>query len=465
MENSLTKTKQTSQFTTKQRAGKQARIVTSIPGPKSLQYFNEEQQYISPGIQTIALLSKIVIEKGTGCIVEDVDGNRYIDFFAGVAVASLGHAHPKYVAAMKEQIEKINVGSFTTRNRVELTKLIAEVAPGDLKRTQFFSGGAEAVEAAIRLAKSYTKKWEVVGFWGGFHGKTGGVLGILGDTFKHELGPLMPGLYLSPYAYCYRCALDQMYPACEFACVDFLEEKIKTETTNDVAAIVVEPIQGTAGNIVPPEGYLVHLKKVAEKIGALLICDEMITGFGRTGKMFGCQHDNVVPDIITIGKGFASGFPISGLISNEKIIFSKPFAHPSGSSSSYGGNPLAATAALVTVRTILEENLVENSAKVGAFMLEKLLPFKEKYPFVGDVRGKGLLIGIELVKDRTTNEKLDKEYTRMIFQECLKRGLIIMGYNPEIRINPPLIISKEIVEEGIAIMDEVFSYVADRINL
>ena len=452
MENSLTKIRR-------------AQVLTEVPGPKSLRYFNEEQEYISPGIQTIALLSKIVLERGEGCIVEDVDGNRYIDFFAGVAVASLGHAHQRYVAAMQEQISKISVGSFTTPHRAELARLISDIAPGDLRRTQFFSGGSEAVEAAIRLAMSYTKKCEVVGFWGGFHGKTGGVLGLLGDTFKHQLGPLMPGRYLTPYAYCYRCAVNQTFPQCEFACVDFLEEMVKRETTNDIAAIVVEPFQGTAGNVIPPEGYLLHLKKVAEKIGALLIVDEMITGFGRTGKMFGCQHDNVVPDIITIGKGFGSGYPITGVISRDEIIFSKPFANPSGSSSSYGGNPLAAAAALVTLQTILEENLVENSVRVGAFMLEKLLAFKEKYPFVGDVRGKGLLIGIELVKDKTTRERLDRTHTRMIFQECLKRGLIMMGYNAEIRINPPLIIDEETAEEGIAIMDEVFSYAANRLNV
>jgi 4-aminobutyrate aminotransferase/(S)-3-amino-2-methylpropionate transaminase len=444
---------------------RKAQIVTDIPGPNSLRYFDEEQEHISPGIQTIALLSKIVIERGEGCVVEDVDGNRYIDFFAGVAVASLGHAHPRYVAAMQEQVSKINVGSFTTRHRAELTRVLSEIGPGEIRRTQFFSGGAEAVEAAIRLATSYTKKHEIVGFWGGFHGKTGGVVGLLGDTFKHELGPLMPGRYTTPYAYCYRCAIHQTFPDCEFACVDYLEEMVKRETTNDVAAIIVEPFQGTAGNVVPPEGYLRRLKEVAEKLGAVLICDEMITGFGRTGKMFGCQHDDVVPDIITIGKGFGSGFPISGLMSTDKIMFSKPYANPSGSSSSYGGNPLAAAAALVTVRTILEDNLVENSARVGAFMLQKFLAFKEKFPFVGDVRGKGLLIGIELVKNKLTKEKLDKANTRMIFQECLKRGLIMMGYNAEIRINPPLIIDEETAEEGIAIMDEVFTNAADRLNL
>jgi 4-aminobutyrate aminotransferase-like enzyme len=405
------------------------------------------------------------MEKGEGCIVEDVDGNRYIDFFAGVAVSSLGYNHPKYVKAISEQVAKIHVGSFATRVRADLSKLLAEHAVGDLYRTQYYSGGAEAVEAALRLAKSYTKKTEVIGFWGGFHGKTLGVVGLIGDDFKHHLGPLPHGIYNTPYANCRRCPLHHTFPECEWACVDFIKQKIKVETTGNIAAIIVEPIQGTNGNVVPPAGYLVELRKFADQIGAVLIVDEMITGFGRTGKLFACQHDNVVPDIITIGKSFGGGYPMTGLMASDRVIFSKPFANPSGSSSSYGGNPLASAAAYVTVRTIIEDGLVENSAKVGAFMLDRLLKLQEKFPFIGEVRGRGLLIGVELVKNRKTNEKLDKETCKLIFKECLKRGLITMGYNPDIRINPPLIIDEATAEEGISIMEEVFTHVADRINV
>ena len=443
---------------------KYSSIISGIPGPKSLTYFDEEQNYISPGIQTIATSSKIVLEKGEGSIIEDVDGNRYIDFFAGVGVASLGYNHPKYVSAMKEQLENIHVGSFTTKNRLALTKLLSEVTVGDLKRSQFYSSGAEAVEAALRLAKSYTKKTGFLGFWGGFHGKTLGVLGLLGDDFKNDLGPLPFGTYSTPYANCRHCSFDKIYPDCGFKCVDFIRKKIKYETTNDIAAIVVEPIQGTAGNIVPPPEYLLELRKLADEIGALLIADEMITGFGRTGKMFGVQHFDVIPDIITIGKGFGGGFPVTGLISRDEVIFSKPYSNPSGSSSSYGGNPLASTAAYVTLRTIIDEGLVENSAKVGAFMLERLNILKEKFSIIGDVRGKGLMIGVELVKNNNSKDKLDKRYTKMFFQECLKRGLIIMGYNPDIRINPPLIITEEIADEGISIMEEALTYVAEQIT-
>jgi 4-aminobutyrate aminotransferase/(S)-3-amino-2-methylpropionate transaminase len=439
--------------------------VTEIPGPDSLHYFENEQNYISPGVQTISTLSKIVLEKGEGCILEDADGNRYIDFFAGVGVASLGYNHPAYTKAIQDQVAKVHVGSFTTKVRAELTKLLSEIAVGDLRRPQYFSSGAEAVEAALRLAKSCTKKNEFLGFWGGFHGKTLGVLGLLGDEFKHELGPLPSGIYLTPYANCRHCSFNQTFPECDFLCVEFIRKKIKIETTNNIAALIVEPIQGTAGNVVPPAGYLKKLRQLADEIGAVLIIDEMITGFGRTGKMFGCQHDDIVPDIITIGKGFGGGYPMTGIMSRDEIVFSRPFSNPSGSSSSYGGNPLASAAAYATVKAILDEGLVENSEKVGNFMLQRLSKFRDKFPFVGDVRGKGLMIGMELVKNSQTKDKLDKSYTKLIFQECLKRGLIIMGYNPDIRINPPLIISEEIAEEGIEIMEDAFSHVANRIHL
>ncbi len=440
-----------------------ASVKTEIPGPKSLEYFNEEQNYIAPGIQTIATRSKIAIDKGEGCIVTDVDGNRYIDFFAGVGVASLGYNHPTYNRMMKEQIDNIHVGSFTSKNRVALTKLLSEVAIGDLKRSQFYSGGAEAVEAALRMAKSYTKKTEFIGFWNGFHGKTMGVLGLLGDNFKAGLGPLPAGIYNTPYADCRHCEFNKTFGECDFECVSHIRKKIRFETTNNIAAIIVEPIQGTAGNVVPPPGYLKELRKLADQIGALLICDEMITGFGRTGKMFGTQHEDIVPDIITIGKGFGGGFPMTGVMSREEIIFAKPFGNPSGSSSSYGGNPLASTAAYATLKTIVEDGLVENSAKVGAFMIEKFNEMKKRIPIIGDVRGKGLMIGIELVKEKGSKEKLDKKYTEMVFHECLKRGLIVMGYNPDIRVYPPLIVNEEIAEEGISIMEEAFTYVAEQL--
>lgn len=421
--------------------------------------YEAEQQYVAPGLQEVSQLSRLVIKQGRGCRLSDVEGKSYLDFMAGVAVCSLGHSHPNYIAALREQLDRVTAGSFTTENRVALLRLIASLTPGDLNRTQLYSGGAEAVEAAIRLAKSYTGKFEILSFWGGFHGKTGGVLGLIGDPFKQHWGILHPGLHLAPYPDCYRCPFNMDYPECSMFCLDFVRKVIENNTAGSLAAIIVETIQGTAGNIIPPPEFLPGLLEIAHEHGALLIADEMITGFGRTGMMFGSNHTGLVPDIMTIGKGMGGGFPISGLVSTDEITASRPFSKPSSSSSSYGGNPLASTAGLATIQTIVDEALVENSREVGAHLLQGLSALQEKYEFIGDVRGRGLLIGVELVKDRNTREPLDKAVTRQIFLETLKRGLICMNYKPNFRINPPLILSRAEADEGLAILDEVFAHV------
>jgi len=302
-----------------------------------------------------------------------------------------------------------------------------------------------------------------MGFWGGFHGKTGGVLPLLSGSFKHGLGPLTPGNYSSPYASCARCAFKKTFPSCQWHCVDFVRSKIALETTNDIAAIIVEPIQGTAGNIVPPPGYLRELRNLATEIGALLICDEMITGFGRTGKMFAIEHDDVVPDVMLVGKGFGGGFPVSGIVIREPIAFSKPWANPSGSSSSYGGNPLAAAAAHITIRTIVEDELVAHSRRLGALMLAEMQTWEEEIPIVSDVRGRGLMLGMDLVVPGT-RKLIDKKLTRWIFDTLLARGVIAMIYNPEVRINPPLVITDEQAMEALATMKAVLEEASARVR-
>lgn len=432
-----------------------------IPGPLSQACFDAEARHLAPGTQSVALFTRLTIDRGERAFLYDVDGNRYIDLLAGVGVASLGYAHPKYVAALQRQVARIHVGSFTSEHRAALVKLIADLAPGDLTRTQLYSSGAEAVEAAVRLAKSHTGKTEIVGFWGGFHGKTGGVLPLLSGSFKHGLGPLMPGTYSSPYAACARCAFDKAFPACEWHCLSFLRRKLELETTNDVAAILVEPIQGTAGNVVPPLGYLPALRALADEIGALLIADEMICGFGRTGRMFGVEHEGIVPDIMLVGKGFGGGFPMSGVIARESVAFATPWANPSGSSSSYGGNPLAACAARTTIETILEEDLAAHSRNLGARMLAEMRHWESEIPIVSDVRGRGLMIGFDLVVPGTRT-LLDKKATRRIFDALLARGVLAMIYNPEVRINPPLVIGEDEAMQALAIMKDVLSDAADR---
>jgi 4-aminobutyrate aminotransferase/(S)-3-amino-2-methylpropionate transaminase len=437
---------------------------SEIAGKASSKIYEEELRYVSPGLQEVAQLSRLVVKEGKGCWLTDVDGKSYLDLMAGVAVCSLGHSHQRYIAAIKRQLDKVTAGSFTTENRMRLLGLIASLTPPGLTRTQLYSGGAEAVEAAVRLAKSCTKGFEVLGFWGGFHGKTGGVLGLIGDPFKKHWGVLHPGLHLAPYADCYRCPFDMAYPGCGIFCLDFVRKVIERNTAGSIAAILVEPMQGTAGNVIPPPEFLPGLLQIAHENNALLIADEMITGFGRTGKMFGCNHTGVAPDILTIGKGMGNGFPISGLVSTDEITASLPFAKASSSSSSYGGNPLASTASLATIQTIVEESLVENSEKVGKHLFKGLQGLQEKYEFIGHIQGLGLMMGVELVKDRKTKEPLERDVTRQIFLELLKRGMISMSYKANFRINPPLILKKEEADTALGILDDTFSFVRDHVR-
>src|SRR5437867_2785724 len=291
------------------------RIVTEVPGPKSRSLTARESRFLAPGVQSIATLSGLAVQRAEGSVIEDVDGNRFLDLAAGICVNALGHGHPRYRQILKQQIDEVTVGSFTTYRRAQALEKIASHTPPGLTKAQLYSGGTEAVEAAMRLAKSYTKKYEFLSFWGGFHGKTAGTLSLIGDGTKNGLGPAMPGTYLTPYADCYRCPLGLTYPSCGIECAQFARKVIKNSTTGSLAAILVEPIQGTAGNVVPPPEFMPIIREIATENDALLISDEMITGFGRTGRWFGCQHSGVTPDILTIGKGLGSGFPVSGLVS------------------------------------------------------------------------------------------------------------------------------------------------------
>ena len=445
-------------------AARLPKIVTPVPGPKSREIFAEEQRYIAPGRQRISLLAGVAFDHGEGTTLTDADGNTYVDFFAGVAVASLGHGHPALAQAIAQQAARLMVGTFATPERADAFRLISQVAPGKLKRAHLYSGGAEAVEAALRLARSVTGKHEVVSFWGGFHGKTMGVLGLIGDESKQGYGPLPGGRYAVPYADCYRCPFKMTYPGCGLHCVEFARKQIKNSSAGAIAAVIAEPMQGTAGNVIPPDDWLPAIKSVARDNGALLIADEMITGFGRTGKWWGVEHSGVEPDIITVGKGMGSGFPISGVLMSDEIASAEPFAKPSASSSSYGGNPLAAAALATTIRTIEAERLVDNSRTVGAMMLRRLRELQDKYEFLGDVRGRGLLIGLDLVRDRTSRRELGRKVMELVFTESLRRGLLLMGYFPRVRINPPLVISAAQAEAGIAILDEVFAHVRDHVD-
>jgi 4-aminobutyrate aminotransferase-like enzyme len=418
-----------------------------------------EAAHLAPGIQSIATLSGIAVERAFGSVIEDVDGNRFIDLAAGICVNALGHSHPRYRQILKDQIDEVAIGSFTTRRRAQGLAKVASHTPPGLDRVQLYSGGAEAVEAALRLAKSHTKKFEFLGYSGAFHGKTGGVLPLLWGDFKDGLGPFVPGTYSAPYAYCYRCPLNLTYPDCGIACAEETRAVIKNQSGGQIAAIIVEPMQGTAGNVIPPPGFLPAVRAIAKDHGALFIADEMITGFGRTGKFWGVDHEGIAPDVMTCGKGIGGGFPLAAVVSTEELTKARPFANPSGSSSSYGGNPLACAAGLAALEIIVSENLVENSQRVGQAMLSRLQAMQEKHRIIGDVRGKGLLLGIELVEDRRTKKLVSKDFTKALFQECLRRGLVAMTYSPVIRLNPPLNIPEETALEGLELFDEALTAV------
>ena len=437
----------------------------SVPGPRSKAIFEREAQVMAPGLQSIALYSQIAVDRAKGCIITDVDGREYLDFIAGIAVGSLGHCHPHYVKRLKEQLDKVTFGSFTTETRARFLELVGGLLPEGITHVQLFSGGAEAVEAGFRLAKSITKKFEFVGFWGGYHGKTAGVIGLLGGGYRNHQGPFAPGMHMSPYASCYRCPWNLEYPSCGLACAEHLRNVIKNETQNEVAAIIMEPMQGTAGNVIPPDDFVHAVREIADEFDALLIADEILTGFGRTGTMWASEQFGLKPDIMTFGKGMGGGFPLSGLGSSLEKMSAKPFGEPSGSSSSFGGNPLAAAAGLGAVEAILADKLVENSARIGKVLLSALKELQNKYRFLGDVRGRGLMIGVEMVADRKTKEPLDKTITRALFHEALERGLVTMSYSNVIRINPPLIITEDEALRGVDILDQSFAAIARRFNL
>jgi len=454
-----------------------ARVQGPVPGPKSRAITERERPNLAPGIQSISTLAGIAVDRGEGSRIIDVDGNVYLDFVAGICVSSLGHGHPALAEALGRQAARMSASSFACEERAELLERIAQqtgrIGSGKLRRTQLYSGGAEAVESALRLARAYTKRYEVLSFWGGYHGKTGGVVGLMGSEFKRGLGPstFVPGLHLSPYPDPFRSPLDggAAVPESQHAemsarYLGFLREKIRLETDGQLAAIIVEPIQGTAGNVIPPAGFLQGLRELATEIGALLICDEMITGWARTGKMFGQMHEpGVEADILTFGKGVGNGFPVTGLVTTDEIADPKncdPWGRPSFSSSSYGGSPLAAAAANAVTRAVVDGKLDEHAATVGAHLLRGLERLAQRHEVIGEVRGRGLLLSIELVADRKTRAPLPKPVCERLFRGCLTRGLMTMAYASRVRINPPLVITVAEADEGLAILDEALTELA-----
>jgi 4-aminobutyrate aminotransferase len=419
------------------------RLLTSLPGPKARAIIERDQQVISP---SYTRSYPLVAETAAGAVVEDPDGNRFLDFAAGIAVVATGHCHPQVVKAIQEQAARLihmSGTDFYYENMVQLAEKLASLVPGGVPRKVYFgNSGTEAIEAAIKLARHHTGRKQFIAFVGAFHGRTMGSLALTASKSIQKQGffPMMPGVHHVPYAYCYRCAYGKTPDACAVECVDVIESELFRTTlpADDCAAIFVEAVQGEGGYVVPPRKFFDELRRVADKHGILLIFDEVQSGMGRTGKMFACEHFGAVPDVITLAKGIASGLPLSAMIARAELMDWPPGAH----ASTFGGNPVAVAASLVTLE-LLEQELIDNAAQVGAHLMARLRNLPQRFPHVGDVRGLGLMIGIELVNDQQTKERAPKLRDQIV-QMCFERGLLVLGAGPNtIRLCPPLVITKD----------------------
>jgi len=414
-----------------------------VPGPRARAVIERDQRVVSP---SYTRAYPLVAEKGEGAMIEDIDGNRFLDFNAGIAVVASGHCHPEVVRAIQEQAARLIHMSGTDFYYEELAALaekLSAVAPGDVpRRVSFGNSGAEAMEGAIKLARYSTGRDKIIAFLGSFHGRTMGALSLTARKAVQRagFGPLVPGVVHAPYPYCYRCPYGQEPTSCAVECVQHIEKTLLTTISpaSETAAIVVEPVQGEGGYIVPPKKFFDELQRVCEYNGILLIFDEVQSGMGRTGKMWAAEHFGAVPDIFTVAKGIASGMPLGATVARADLMTWPPGAH----ASTFGGNPVACAASLVTIR-LLEEGLIENAARTGEYMRERMRTWPARFAMVGDVRGLGLMIGVELVHDQQTKEKAPALRDRVV-DLAFRRGLLILGAGDNtLRLCPPLIVTRD----------------------
>jgi 4-aminobutyrate aminotransferase len=403
--------------------------------------------------------------RGDGAIVEDVDGNRFLDCAAGIAVNSTGHSHPDVVRAIVDQAQKflhMSGTDFYYEPQVRLAEEIAEIVPitGEV-RSFFANSGTEANEAAIKLARYATKRQNLIAFLGSFHGRSLGSLALTASKVlqRKGMGPLMPGVYHAPYADCYRCPVGATPDTCAAECVNWIEDQLFLHlvSPDEVAALFVEPIQGEGGYVVPPKQFLDRLRSLTKQHGILLVADEVQSGMGRTGKMFACEHFDLQPDVVTIAKGVASGMPLGVAAARGDIMNWPPGTH----ASTFGGNPVSCAAALATIK-LLRDTLVKNAETVGAHFIAALRALMDKHQLIGDVRGKGLMIGVELVRDRKTKERAVAERDAVL-AAMFARGVLILGAGKNaVRFAPPLVLTIEQADAAVKMFDETLTEVARR---
>lgn len=425
-----------------------------VPGPKARAVIRRTSKTVSPSISRDLPL---VVESAHGSLVTDVDGNRFIDFSSGIAVLSTGSTHPEVVAAAKKQLEKFIHFSYTDfyyENLVTLAEKLCDLAPGAWEKMVYWgNSGAEANEAAMKLARNYTKRPLYLAHSGGFHGRTMGTLSLTGSKPIQRKGafPLVPEVVHFPFPYCYRCPWKQTFPECDYYCVDYFKEQYldKFVPVEDVAAYFFEPFQGEGGYVLPPPEYFERMSFL-RRAGVLFVADEVQSGIGRSGKFFAVEHYGLEPDIISVAKGLASGLPLGGIIAAAEVMRSWV---PGQHASTFGANPVAVEAALATLEVINSERLMENAVKMGRVAMKRLEEMKEHYEIVGDVRGKGLFIGVEIVKTKKGKERGVRE-AQALTEACFKDGLVLItaGRNT-LRVIPPLNVAREELDEGLDVME------------
>jgi 4-aminobutyrate aminotransferase len=429
-------------------------LKTSLPGPRAKALIERDGVVVSP---SYTRSYPFVMARGVGATVEDVDGNVFLDCAAGIAVNSTGHSHPDVVAAIVEQAGRflhMSGTDFYYEPQVRLAEEMNAIAPWPGQKRSFFSNsGTEAIEAAIKLARYHTKRYGIIGFLGSFHGRTLGSLSVTSSKAiqRRGFGPPLGGVYHAPFPDPYRGPAGQSEEECVARSLDVLEDQILVHlvSPDEVAAVVVEPIQGEGGYIVLPASFFQRLREITSKHGMLLVVDEVQSGMGRTGKMFGIEHFGVEPDVVAVAKGVASGLPLGVTTARAEVMAWPPGSH----ANTFGGNPLSCAAALATI-TLLKESLMANAADVGAHLMEGLRQLLGKHVLIGDVRGKGLMIGIELVRDRLTKERATKERDRLV-DECFNRGLLVLGAGRNtLRLCPPLVLTKAQADTAVRIIDE-----------
>src|SRR5579883_259780 len=423
--------------------GKLPRLVTALPGTHAKRVIARDRQHISP---SYTRSYPLVAKRGFGALVEDVDGNTFLDFTAGIAVVATGHCHPEVMAAIQRQAAELihmSCTDFYYEGMVELAEKLESISPGnEPKRVYFGNSGTEAIEAAIKLARYHTGREKIIAFYGAFHGRTMGSLSLTASKAVQRtgFGTLLSGVFHAPYANPYRCPYGHPSRECCTDCAKFIERELfrKIVDPQEVAAIIVEPIQGEGGYLPGPAEFLQDLQRICRENGILLITDEVQSGMGRTGKWWAGDHAGIEPDILCVAKGIASGLPLSATIARSSVMNWRPGAH----ASTFGANPVAVAAALATIR-LIRDQYMENARRVGEYMLARLSGWRETFRIVGDIRGKGLMIGIEIVADQKAKEPAPK-LRDAIENLAFSKGLLVLGAGANtIRLAPPLVIDEE----------------------